>query len=146
MLSVERHVLDRTFESLRACGRNRDECVVYWTGPADRPGVVDDVVRPKHTAGRGWYEIDGAWITEFFMQLRATRRTTRAQVHTHPSAFVEHSVTDDCYPLAPSEGFVSIVLPHFANGAVDLVGAGIAVQEADGEWLSADAGELITWL
>src|SRR4051812_9313461 len=114
MLSVERHVLGRTFESLRACGRNRDECVVYWTGPIDQSGAVDDVVQPKHSAGRGWYEIDGAWITEFFMDLRATRRTARAQVHTHPGAFVDHSTTDDCYPLAPGEGFVSIVVPHFA--------------------------------
>ncbi len=123
-----------TFAHLRSCGQGRDECVVYWTGPRRVPGVVDAVVQPAHSAGPDWYEVESAWITGFFLELRRTDRTARAQVHSHPTV-AWHSCTDDLYSLAPSPGFYSLVLPRFAAGPVELNGAYLAEVGSDGAWL-----------
>ncbi len=127
-------IIASTFAHLRSCGQDRDECVVYWTGPRDIPGAVYGMVQPAHQAGPDWYEIDSAWITGFFLDLRHTGRTARAQVHTHPAS-AWHSCTDDLYSLAPSPGFYSLVLPRFAVGSRELGDAYLAEHQADGTWL-----------
>jgi hypothetical protein len=133
-LTLAPGIMKDTFTQLRSCGQGRDECVVYWTGPREVPGAVDGVIQPVHHAGPDWYEIEPAWITSFFLELRRTRRTARAQVHSHPT-FAWHSCTDDRYPLAPSPGFCSLVLPRFAAGPVGLNDAYLAEVGADGTWL-----------
>jgi hypothetical protein len=145
MLLVEQHVLAKTFSALRTCGGGQNECVVYWTGSVDDPGGVDDVARPDHRAGPTWYEVEDNWITSFFLELRRARRTIRAQVHTHPGTGVRHSPTDDSFPIVPGEGFVSIVLPLFAMGPVDVTDSYIVVQQRNGSWTEAAPSEVITW-
>lgn len=142
MLHLSEDVLPATFEALRACGGGEQECVVYWLGPVDAPGLVDRVIQPAHRASRGHYEIDSAWLTRFFLDLRTTGSTVRAQVHTHPGRHVEHSPTDDAFALAPSLGFVSLVLPYFATGEVTLDGAYAATVTYTG-WTSVAPSELI---
>jgi hypothetical protein len=107
--------------------------------------VVDAVVQPEHRAGPRRYEIDSAWITTFFLDLRDTRRTVRAQVHTHPGDGVRHSPTDDCFPIAPGAGFISIVLPHFATGTVSVAGGSVSVQGADGTWNEVEPADVLAW-
>lgn len=137
-LTLAPGIMTDTFAQLRSCGQGRDECVVYWTGPRRVPGAVDGVVQPAHRAGPDWYEVESAWITGFFLELRRAGRTTRAQVHSHPTV-AWHSCTDDLYSLAPSPGFYSLVLPGFATGPVGLSGAYLAEVGSDGTWLERDA-------
>lgn len=137
-LTLAPGIMANTFAQLRKCGRGRDECVVYWTGPRSTPGAVDGVIQPTHQAGAEWYEIEPDWITSFFLELRSAGRTARAQVHSHP-ALAWHSCTDDRYPLAPSPGFYSLVLPRFALGHVGLNDAYLAEVGADGTWLERKA-------
>ena len=144
MLNVERGVLPATFQALRTCGGGCRECVAYWLGSIDRPHNVDDIVQPAHRAARGWYEVDPRWVTDFFLTLRQTKRTIRAQVHTHPGSSVLHSGTDDNFAIVPSAGFVSIVLPFFATGDVTLDGAHIA-ELTTGGWTSRSELEAIRW-
>jgi hypothetical protein len=144
VLTVAAGVLEDTFEALRRCGAGVHECVVYWLGLIDQPGSIDEVVQPTHRAGPTWYRIDDAWITPFFISLRTTRRTIRGQVHTHPAKGVRHSPVDDAFPIAPGEGFVSIVLPSFARGPVGLDGAYSAIQGSDGTWREHDPSEIVT--
>jgi len=133
-LTLTPGIMADTFAQLRSCGRGRDECVVYWTGPRTVPGAVDGVILPEHKAGPAWYEVDSVWITGFFLELRRTGRTARAQVHSHPT-LAWHSCTDDLYSLAPSPGFYSLVLPIFAEGPVGLSNAYLAEFGSDGTWL-----------
>jgi proteasome lid subunit RPN8/RPN11 len=37
------------------------------------------------------------------------------QVHSHPGSFVDHSEGDDEMALMPYDGFLSIVVPHYAR-------------------------------
>jgi hypothetical protein len=143
-LNLARGILPATFAELRRCGAGGRECVVYWVGPIDRSGAVERVVHPPHDAGPEYYNVDAAWVTSFFLHLRSTRDTTRAQVHTHPGNSVRHSPADDRFALAPSIGFVSLVLPHFAMGSVTLEGSYAALVEPDG-WTEKPPTEVIRW-
>jgi hypothetical protein len=73
------------------------------------------------------------------LELRRDRRAVRAQVHTHPRA-ASHSPADDVYPVAPSPGFCSLVIPCFGVGPVSLTGAYLAVLQDDGTWAEHDPG------
>lgn len=145
MLILDANILPATFAALRGCGGGERECVVYWVGPTHRPGLVDRVVQPRHDATPLNYDIDPEWLTPFYLDLRAWKATVRAQIHTHPGARVEHSPTDDAFALAPTPGFVSVVLPDFAMGAITLDGA-YATTITDDGWTDAAPTELIRCL
>jgi len=126
-------VLGETFAELRRCGRGRRECQVLWTSPWDDVGLIDRVVHPKHRAHGDGFELDGGWLNAFWQELAATRSGIRVQIHTHPyRAF--HSATDDQWPIIHTPGFLSLVIPRFASGRADLVGAFLAELREDGTW------------
>ncbi len=122
-----------TLERLRSCGQGARECVVYWCGPADQEGRLDVAVHPRHMASAMSYELDEDWLHRFWIELGRKRSSVRAQVHTHQGAAF-HSATDDRWPIVHTPGFLSLVLPRFAIGNVDLGSAHLAERRADGGW------------
>ena len=132
MLHLDPEVLPATFAALRSCGGGERECVVYWVGPAGPTNAVTGIVQPDHRASAWSYEVDSAWLTRFLLELRTKRHSVRAQIHTHPGSMVDHSPTDDAFAFAPSPGFVSIVIPHFAMHDVSLDGASATVMTGSG--------------
>jgi hypothetical protein len=132
-LRLASNILPETFGTLRACGRGECECVVYWTGPISEM-AVDGVIHPIHLRSPFGYELDSEWLTNYWKQLATSKRTVRAQIHTHPSdAF--HSTTDDNWPIVSQPGFVSIVIPDFAEGEPSLEEAWVGRLQVDGRWL-----------
>lgn len=130
-------LLHRTLAELRRCGEGHSECVVFWTGPSQRPCVVDRLLHPRHTAEPGGYEIDSDWLAEAWESLAREGRSIRVQVHSHPRrAF--HSRTDDLYPVVHTEGLLSLVIPRFAELPQTLKDAFLARLEADGSWTGVD--------
>jgi proteasome lid subunit RPN8/RPN11 len=144
VLTLGADILPTTFAALRRCGGGERECVAYWLGPRDEPDRVDEVLQPEHDASPFHYEVHADCLNRFFLDLRARRKSVRAQVHTHPGSRVEHSPTDDSFALAPSRGFVSLVVPHFAMGAITLEGAYSAVITEAG-WTDVAPADLIRW-
>ena len=142
-LRLPEPVLEDSFRRLRDCGSGRAECVLYWCASRDDPSLVTRAVHPPHSAGRDWYEVDSAWITPFFLDLRDAGQTVRVQVHTHPHA-AGHSETDDQFSLAPAPGFLSLVIPRFAAGPARFDGTALARMRADGTWEPADPEEVFT--
>jgi hypothetical protein len=137
MLTVPARILGRSLEHLRACGRGRAECVVYWLGRLDRPDTIDEVVHPAHTATAGGYDVDGRWLNQLWLRLARERLELRAQVHTHPGA-AYHSSRDDAMAALQTEGFLSLVIPDFALGDDPLTDAHLAERADDGRWRTAD--------
>jgi len=125
-------IVGATFRTLQECGRGECECVTYWTGPT-RDAVVDGVEHPVHKRSSFGYEIDDKWLTEFWKQLAGSRRSVKAQLHTHPEqAF--HSASDDKWPIISQAGFLSIVIPNFAAGEPTLDRAWIGRLDSNGKW------------
>lgn len=80
--------------------------------------------------------MDSEWLNAFWQELTKTRSGIRVQVHTHPGrAF--HSPTDDAWPIVHTPGFLSFVIPDFANGPASFAGAYLAQLRGDGCWEQA---------
>jgi hypothetical protein len=139
-LRLPRPLLDDSFRQLRDCGAGRAECVLYWCADHGEPGLLARAVHPPHRAGRGFYEVDPGWITQFFLDLRRAGQTVRVQVHTHPRK-AGHSFTDDQFSLAPAPGFLSLVIPDFAAAPAGFDGAALVRMQTDGGWEPVDPEE-----
>jgi len=126
-------VVEQTFAELRRCGRGVSECQVLWLSPWSSVSTIERVVHPKHHAHGVGFELDDAWLNDFWRGLTATRSGIRVQVHTHPNeAF--HSSTDDAWPIIHVPGFLSLVIPRFATGSVGFEDAFLARLQTDGTW------------
>ena len=133
-------LLREVLDTLRGCGRARDECVVLGTGPVDARHVIDRIVHPVHVASPQFYEIDGAWLTRFWVSLARDRRAIRMQIHTH-GGLAFHSETDDAWPIIQTAGFLSLVLPDHA-ACDDLSGAFLARLSEQGTFDEVSISEL----
>src|SRR5579864_9374689 len=131
MISVPSQLLLETFTHFRQCGEAQHECVVYLIGPSELPTIVDEVIHPLHAVSRSGYEVDRAWPITFWWDLARRQKSVRVQVHTHPhQAF--HSRTDDEWAIVHKPGFLSLVIPDFAQGPVGFAGAFLAERTAQG--------------
>ena len=141
MLRVPASLLTSTYRTLQECGRGRNECVVYWTGPVMLLDLADGHDHPDHRRSPGEYEIDTKWLTHYWFRLSKEQRAIRAQIHTHPGlAF--HSATDDQFPVVSQPGFISIVIPSFAMGKI-LDDIWVGKLETDGRWRAVALDEVI---
>jgi len=125
-------VVEATLRVFRECGQGECECVAYWVSDHSS-NIVDGVVHPVHERSAFGYEVNAAWLTEFWKELAVAKRSIKAQVHTHPaSAF--HSSSDDKWPIVSQPGFLSIVIPDFAMEELSLERAWIGILMPDGRW------------
>jgi hypothetical protein len=139
---VPEALLRGTFAELRRCGGGKRECQVLWTGPWSSPREITAVIHPRHVARGDGFELKSAWLTDFWNTLTATGTGVRAQIHTHPGrAF--HSTTDDAWPIIHTPGFLSLVIPHFAQGEIGLKGAYLTELGADGRWSEINVQALL---
>lgn len=139
---MEEGLWKQTLLQLRTCGQGHRECAVYWTGPAERPGLVDEVLHPEHTSSRSGYEISSSWLRDIWERLGTERRSIRAQVHVHPGrAF--HSSTDDGFAIVSTEGFLSLVLPRFAAAPLALEDAYLARIDGSGAFEPVPVGRFL---
>jgi hypothetical protein len=132
---LRKEVLEQAFGHLRQCGAGERECVVYVTGPIDCPDLIDGAIHPVHSASAVSYEVGAGAIAQLWTELLATRRSVRAQIHTHPGV-AYHSTRDDSFALIGTPGYLSLVLPDFALGPVGLDGAFLAELDDAGGWSS----------
>ncbi len=134
MVDIAPGVWQQTLGQLRKCGRARRECVVYWLGPASLPALVDLAVHPIHFATRGYFELDQEWLTGFWVELAETARSVRVQVHTH-EATAFHSSIDDEGAIVHVPGFLSLVLPGFAQADTCMERAYLAQLDHSGRFV-----------
>jgi hypothetical protein len=136
-LKLGEGLLRETFTILRECGGGHDECIVYWAGPLEKPDLVDRVIHPQHVGNPGYYEIAQEWLNGIWFELSAKQIEIRVQVHTH-RGLAFHSKLDDDFPFLQTAGFLSLVLPNFAHGAVGLDDSYLAELIAGGGWRELD--------
>lgn len=132
-LRLPEALLAETFAALRHCGAGRRECQVLWVGPWSRPDRLTELVHPRHSASAVGFQMDENWLNRFWLDLAARDQGVRVQIHTHPGA-AYHSSIDDAFPLVRTPGFLSLVIPRFAQGPVGLEEAYLTRIEPDGSW------------
>lgn len=115
---VPRWVLDRSWQMLRQDGLKGVESTVLWGGRRfGSEAVVMAVVYPcgpDVALEPGYVHVGADTTAEMGRWLRAQSLTALAQVHTHPGGWTGHSPTDSDFSIASSEGFLSLVWPHYA--------------------------------
>lgn len=140
-IEVGEGLLEETFAVLRSCGGGARECVVHWLAPLGRQSI-EAILHPRHSASAAGYQVDPAWLDATWRTLARERQQIVAQVHTHPGP-AYHSTIDDCFPVIQTAGFLSLVIPNFAEGPVGLGGAFVATLDANGEWKERQAGAVL---
>jgi hypothetical protein len=133
MYRLPRRMLDETFATLRCCGAGERECKLYWLSSWRDLDQLVEVAHPEHDSSRYGLTIHDKWITKFWNELVDREMGVRVQVHTHPGAAF-HSPTDDAFPLIHDAGFLSLVIPDFAQGEVSFGGAYLTEIQRDGRW------------
>ena len=103
-----------------ALGGDR-EMLCYWVGaalPADSFGrhraIVQVVAFPRIESGFATFRVVEGQIAQLTEWCSARELWILAQVHTHPTD-EPHSQADECWPASRRPGFLSIVIPFFAQ-------------------------------
>lgn len=118
------------------------ERVAYLDGLRlrDGEGVVTTVVVPDATLNAGWYQVSADAVMQAGSHMFTHGLVRLAQVHTHPTDWVDHSSTDDRIAYSQRPGAISIVLPDHARRRPRPADGGVHVRTSSG-WrrLSASA-------
>jgi hypothetical protein len=140
MVEIAGGLLREALATMRECGAGRCECVCWLLSSLKDPDRIVEVVHPQHTASAGHYDIDEAWLHATWVSLAEDGRQVRAQMHTHPGA-AYHSGRDDEFAAVQTPGFLSIVVPGFAQRSDDLTGAHVEEISETGAWRSVAAAD-----
>lgn len=139
-LQLSEGLLREALAELRSCGAGQRECVVYFTGPLAHPDTADATLHPDHSASAGGYRVHDRWLSRAWLQLAQEHRAIRAQVHTHPGV-AYHSAIDDDFPVVQTAGFLSLVIPRFAQDPMGLEGAHLAELQEDGRFVAVSIAD-----
>lgn len=129
----------RTWRGLRDRGAGRRESAAVWSGTRDDTGeravdvlFLDDL--PGVRAHALQHCVPRSATAALFRELRARGHVIVGDVHTHPGAWVDLSLTDQEHPIEYRVGLLAVVIPHFAKGSPDETGVGIHVYRGSGAW------------
>lgn len=135
---VPRSVLADTRTLLEPSTAEQVEGVVVWAGKPidDHHAVIGGAIRPRQVAYRSELglsvEVPPDALSEL-ISILPDGMAVLARVHTHPSD-AYHSSTDDANLLIAHVGAISIVVPDFARGPIELSVCSIHELQADGSW------------
>src|SRR5579862_1296060 len=111
-------LLERTAEVLRQ-SRDENEAhegVAYWAGRRVGDGcVVTTCIAPAAETTWGSFDTSAHTNARVVIYLASAGLELLGQIHSHPGNLVGHSDGDDERALMPYEGFLSVVVPHYAS-------------------------------
>jgi hypothetical protein len=105
-------------EHLRELGRQGNEGMALWVGTVEgRTFHVTTTLIPRQTGVQTpvgiCITVDGDELHRINVWLYERGLRLIAQLHSHPTE-AYHSETDDTYPIATTQGCLSLVVPDFA--------------------------------
>lgn len=105
-------------------GEKEVEGVALWAGVRSNNAFhIKRTIIPEQKAGsleEGLiYVVDGKELHRISLELFDTDMQLIAQIHSHPGE-AYHSETDDAYPIVTVLGGVSVVVPNFARGGLNI--------------------------
>lgn len=120
----ERSHLSKAHHFLQKAGRKQFEALALFAGQRDGASFyVRETILPYQTSYKLenglMYAVEGEELFRINTWLFNQRMQLIAQIHSHPRE-AYHSVTDDRYPIVDTYGGISIVVPNFAIGPVNI--------------------------
>jgi hypothetical protein len=130
---------------MRRFGREGREGYVWWGGyfTADGDAQVLTAICPEipTTFGRVYLGLDE--LTLLHGELRALDQVLLVELHTHPPGAGGQNEVDAAHPAATYTGFISIVVPDFAEPRFhDLRRTYVYEYLVGGHWRELDAQEI----
>lgn len=117
VLYVPRSILVATWLAFQEAASLQVESTVRWAGPAlmrnSDEKVVTTLINPYQRVSAGFFEIPHGGTRAMGAALASAALMNFAQVHTHPSSWVDHSGWDDDHAYSSANGALSIVWPHY---------------------------------
>lgn len=96
-----------------------NEGMVYWAGIRQNDDIiVRMVIAPDTESTFGRVSTSGRSNFDVIEILNENNLVEVAQVHTHPSGWVDHSPGDDLWAAFKIEGLLSIVVPDYNKGGM----------------------------
>lgn len=139
-IRLSRGLTDETIEYLRSYGER--EVIAYWAGTAEGHDFrVARLVRPVAVSGKRFVVVPLEEVARVVEDCHSKGEFLIAQIHTHP-ADEDHSEVDDCGSVSKREGFVSLVVPHYALLATSENPGWFGYQLRKGEWVEFDVGRI----
>jgi len=119
-----RSCAQQAIDWLYKAGLNKVEGVALFAGVRDGDKfIIKRTIIPEQKAGNiegGLiYVVGGEELHRIGLELFDQQLQLFAQIHSHPGA-AYHSDTDNAYPIVTIVGGISIVVPNFAKGGVDI--------------------------
>ncbi len=143
---VPRSVLDSTAAFLRFRGRSGVEGTVLWLGEvrdANHATITEPRI-PEQVAYRTEHglavEVTRSGLTRLIESL-AVGLFALVRVHSHGDA-AYHSVTDDENMIISHERAISVVVPNFANGGLDLLRCSVNELRPGRGWVELPARDV----
>lgn len=116
--------LAAAYEHMREAGKHHVEGVALFSGKENGDVFqIEKTIIPKQEAmsleDGLLYSVGGDELHRINVWLYENKMSLIAQIHSHPGR-AYHSGTDDAYPIVATVGGLSIVVPDFASGAIDI--------------------------
>jgi len=104
-----------------------NEGLVYWGGVINGKIInISIVIAPKTESNFGRVSTSNRSNFDVVKTLIKNKAIEIAQVHSHPSDWVDHSEGDDLWASFKIEGLVSIVVPNYCKyGMLPLMNCGV---------------------
>lgn len=96
------------------------------------------VIAPNADHGPHRVHCDEHAVLEVAQEARRRGLGLLAQLHSHPSAWTEHSSGDDHMTLMPFEGMLSLVAPHYGLQSLRPLHTLGIHQFQDGRWVACE--------
>lgn len=99
-----------------------------------------DDLDPNSLTGDITFGADG--YTALGALCEAEQLVVIADIHTHPSRFVQQSRVDAAHPMVAIAGHVAVIVPNFATGTIDQRDLGVHEFLGAGAWHSTYGDEV----
>lgn len=133
------HCIEEAYAHMRKVGNHRLEGVALFAGrELDDVFKIETTIVPKQQSMQLesglLYAVDSDELHRINVWLYENKMSLAAQIHSHPTD-AYHSDTDDAFPIVATVGGLSIVVPDFARGPIEIESWAVYRLSREASWI-----------
>lgn len=140
LIRIDRETWDELFDELARRGGGLRESGAFLLGKKGvDPAQVTDIVYfddLDEEALNGAIHLRAHAFSRLWRLCRERELSVIADIHAHPSRWVEQSSTDRANPMVARIGHIALIAPDFAQGSRDAGDLGVHLYEGESGWQS----------